>query len=94
MRRRAAWEAVGQPYPLAAALLRAAEAALSHGDRDGACLPGAPGRRVDAAARRPPMLSDDIALLARRARISFGPADDAGTPRARAGPAGADRAGA
>ena len=29
-----AWEAVGQPYPLAAALLRMAEAALSAGDRD------------------------------------------------------------
>ena len=29
-----AWEAVGQPYPLAAALLRAAEAALGSGDRD------------------------------------------------------------
>src|SRR5205823_5204838 len=30
-----AWEAVGQPYPLALALLRAAEATLNGGDRDG-----------------------------------------------------------
>ena len=30
-----AWEAVGQRYPLAVALLRSAEAALSAGDRDG-----------------------------------------------------------
>src|SRR5262249_37332047 len=32
----AAWERLGQPYPLAAALLRGAEAALAAGDRDGA----------------------------------------------------------
>jgi len=30
-----AWEAASQPYPLAVALLRSAEAALSAGDRDG-----------------------------------------------------------
>ncbi len=32
----AAWEHLGQPYPLAAALLRGAEAALAAADRDGA----------------------------------------------------------
>ena len=32
----AAWERLGQPYPLAAALLRGAEAALAAADRDGA----------------------------------------------------------
>ena len=74
-----AWEAVGQPYPLAAALLRAAEAALSHGDRDGGAS------RVHRAAELTQRLgartlSDDIALLARRARIPLGPADDADTP--------------
>lgn len=70
-----AWEAVGQPYPLAGALLRAAEAALSAGDRDGAT---SRLRRAAALAQslgaRP--LSDDITLLARRARIPLGPDDD------------------
>jgi DNA-binding NarL/FixJ family response regulator len=32
----AAWERLGQPYPLAAALLRGADAALAGADRDGA----------------------------------------------------------
>jgi ATP/maltotriose-dependent transcriptional regulator MalT len=70
-----AWEAVGQPYPLAGALLRSAEAALNAGDRD-----GAPSRLRRAAAlaqqlgARP--LSDEIALLARRARISLSPDGD------------------
>ena len=63
-----AWEALGEPYPLAMALLRSAEAALVAGDRDG----GTTRLRRAAAlaeslAARP--LSDDIALLARRARI-------------------------
>jgi DNA-binding CsgD family transcriptional regulator/tetratricopeptide (TPR) repeat protein len=74
-----AWEAVGQPYSLAAALLRAAEAALSAGDRDGGA--SRLRRAAELAQRlgaRP--LSDDIALLARRARISLRPADDAATP--------------
>ena len=70
-----AWEAVGQPYPLAAALLRAAEAALSGGDRDGGA--SRLRRAAELAQRlgaRP--LSDDIALLARRARIPLGPDGD------------------
>ncbi len=74
-----AWEAVGQPYPLAVALLRAAEAALSDGDRDG----GASRlRRAAALAQRlgARPLSDDIALLARRARIPLGPDDEGDTP--------------
>ena len=65
-----AWEAVGQPYPLAAALLRAAEMALSAGDRDAA---GARLRRAHLLAAelgaRP--LSGDITQLARRGRISL-----------------------
>jgi DNA-binding CsgD family transcriptional regulator/tetratricopeptide (TPR) repeat protein len=72
-----AWEAAGQPYPLAVALLRSAEAALSAGDRDGGT---ARLRRTAALAQRlgARSLSDDIALLARRARISLnGPGDDA-----------------
>ncbi len=72
-----AWEAAGQPYPLALALLRSAEAALSVGDRDDGTTrlrhAAALAQRLGA---RP--LSDDIALLARRARISLDhPADDA-----------------
>jgi ATP/maltotriose-dependent transcriptional regulator MalT len=65
-----AWEAVGQPYPQAAALLRAAEVALSTADRD------AGGRRLRRArllaeelGARP--LSGDITQLARRGRISL-----------------------
>ncbi len=69
---------MGQPYPLAAALLRAAEMALSAGDRDAA---GARLRRAGPLARklgaRP--LSGDIDLLARRARISLTRADETAT---------------
>ena len=70
-----AWEAVGQPYPLAVTMLRSAEAALSGGDReDGtALLRRAAGLAQGLGARS---LSDDIALLALRARISL---DDAAT---------------
>ena len=63
-----AWQSVGQRYPLALAQLRAAEAALSAGDRDGG---GSRLRQAETLARdlgaRP--LSEDIARLARRARI-------------------------
>ena len=72
-----AWETVGQPYPLAMALLRSAEAALSEGDRDGGAA--RLHRSAELARRlgaRP--LSDDIALLARRARISLGVPGGAG----------------
>jgi len=69
-----AWDAVGAPYPLAVALLRSAEAALSAGDRDGGTVrlrhAAALAQRLGA---RP--LADDIALLARRARIPL--SDDA-----------------
>jgi DNA-binding CsgD family transcriptional regulator len=72
-----AWETASEPYPMAVALLRSAEAALAAGDHDGgadrlrraAKLAG----RLGAAA-----LSDDIALLARRARIGLGLDDDPG----------------
>jgi ATP/maltotriose-dependent transcriptional regulator MalT len=74
-----AWEAAGQPYPLAAALLRSAEAMLSAGDRDGAT---SRLRRAAALAQRlgARPLSDDITLLARRARVSLDPDGDGGTP--------------
>jgi DNA-binding CsgD family transcriptional regulator len=82
-----AWEAVGQPYPLAIALLRSAEAALIAGDHDGGA---ARLRRAAPLARElgAQPLSDEIALLARRARIFLGgQGEDAGAQEA-AGPAG------
>jgi DNA-binding CsgD family transcriptional regulator/tetratricopeptide (TPR) repeat protein len=83
-----AWEAVSQPYPLAAALLRSAEAALSGGDHDGGAVRL---RRAAALAGRlgAVPLSDDIGLLARRARIGLGSGDDADASAAgRAGQSG------
>jgi DNA-binding CsgD family transcriptional regulator len=83
-----AWEAVSQPHPLAMALFRAAEAALSSGDRDAA---GTRLRRAATLARdlgaRP--LGDGIALVARRARILLTPADGAGNESAGSGSSGA-----
>jgi DNA-binding CsgD family transcriptional regulator len=82
----AAWASVSEPYPLAQALLHAAETALACGDRDGA----ADGlrRAADLAASlgaRP--LSEQIAILARRARIWLpGPGEAGGRTSA----AGAD----
>jgi DNA-binding CsgD family transcriptional regulator/tetratricopeptide (TPR) repeat protein len=89
-----AWQALGQPYPLAAALLRSAEAALGVGDRDGGT---AALRRAADLARRlgAGPLGEDIALLARRARISIGEPDGAGDrpPSGRAEDAGPERLG-
>jgi len=63
-----AWDRLGQPYPLAYALLHAAEAALDSGDRDGA---------AERLARAAPLadrlgadpLREQIGSLARRARL-------------------------
>ena len=68
----AAWDRLGQPYPLAVALLRAAEAALAASDRDGAAerLRRA-AELADRLGARP--LADEIGALARNARIR--PAD-------------------
>jgi ATP/maltotriose-dependent transcriptional regulator MalT len=64
----AAWAAVSEPYPRAQALRHAAEAALAGGDRDGAA-----GRLREAAMLAAGLgagpLAEEIALLARRARI-------------------------
>jgi DNA-binding NarL/FixJ family response regulator len=77
-----AWEALDEAYPLALVLLRSAEAAVAAvaavaaGDREG----GATRLRRAAALAQSlgaSPLSDDIALLARRARIS--PDPDAGS---------------
>jgi ATP/maltotriose-dependent transcriptional regulator MalT len=72
-----AWETVGQPYPLALALDQAAGAALAAGDRDGgaARLRQAATLAQDLGAQ---LLSDSIALLARRARIPLGDGQAAG----------------
>jgi ATP/maltotriose-dependent transcriptional regulator MalT len=77
-----AWDAAGEPYPLAVALLRSAEAALGAGDRKDAA---ARLRRAAELAHRlgAGPLSKDIALLARRARITLGrPGETAGVQAA------------
>jgi DNA-binding CsgD family transcriptional regulator len=76
-----AWEAAGEPSPLAVALLRAAEAALGAGDREGGATRL---RRAAELAQRlgAGPLSGDIALLARRARITLGQAGEAADARA------------
>jgi len=63
-----AWEAVSEPYPLAQALLHAAETALADGDREGAAgrLQRAAGLAAGLGAN--PLL-EEITLLARRAGI-------------------------
>jgi DNA-binding CsgD family transcriptional regulator len=84
-----AWEAASQPYPLASALLRSAEAALGSGDHDG----GAERlRRAAALAEQlgAAPLREDIALLARRARIWLGPGESADARASGAAPAGQD----
>jgi DNA-binding CsgD family transcriptional regulator len=64
----AAWQAIGQPYPRALALARAAGAAAAAGDRDGAAsrLQQA-AESADYLGARP--LQQQISQLARRARI-------------------------
>jgi DNA-binding CsgD family transcriptional regulator len=75
----AAWEGNGQPYPLADALLRGAEAALAASDRDGAAtrLRRAAELADDLGARP---LAAEIKALARSARIR----PDGGQPGHRA----------
>jgi DNA-binding CsgD family transcriptional regulator len=64
----AAWAALSEPYPLAQALLHAAESAIGCGDRDGAA-----DRLQRAAALAARLgagpLTEEIAVLARRARL-------------------------
>ena len=65
-----AWEAVSEPYPLAQALLHAAETALACDDRDGAA--DRLRRAADlAASLSADPLSQQIATLAHRARIAL-----------------------
>ena len=71
----AAWAGLAEPYPLGWSLWHAAEAALAAGDRDAAAerLRRAAPLAAELAARP---LGEQIAILARRARIRLpGPAD-------------------
>jgi DNA-binding CsgD family transcriptional regulator/tetratricopeptide (TPR) repeat protein len=66
----AAWDRVARPYQLAGVLLRAAEAAMTAGDRDGAA------QRLRRAAELADQLgahplSEEIGMLARSARIAL-----------------------
>jgi DNA-binding CsgD family transcriptional regulator len=78
----AAWEAAGEPYPLTKALLHAAECAIAGGDREAATerLHRAAVLTAELGARP---FGEEIAVLARRARISLGD----GTPSGEGGPA-------
>jgi DNA-binding CsgD family transcriptional regulator/tetratricopeptide (TPR) repeat protein len=75
-----AWEALGSPYPLAYALLRAAEAAVANGTRDEAAA--MLGRAAEIAARlRAKPLRAEVDLVARRSRIILaGAAPGTGKP--------------
>jgi DNA-binding CsgD family transcriptional regulator len=66
-----AWEAVSEPYPLAQALLQAAEAALADGDREAAAERLRRAAPLAAGLGAAP-LGDAITALARRARIWLG----------------------
>jgi DNA-binding CsgD family transcriptional regulator len=63
-----AWASLGEPYPLSEMLLHAAETALASGDRDGAAerLRRAASLAGELGAHP---LAEQIAILARRARI-------------------------
>ena len=65
----AAWESLGQPYPLAYALLRAAAAAAAAGDRDAAA--SRLQRAADLAGLRARPLLAQISRLARRAHVEI-----------------------
>jgi DNA-binding CsgD family transcriptional regulator len=87
-----AWDGLGEPHPLGETLLHAAEAALACGERDGAAE--RLQRAAPLAARlgaRP--LGEQIAILARRARIRLDGGDGAGAAVAGDGGAGADAGG-
>jgi ATP/maltotriose-dependent transcriptional regulator MalT len=75
----AAWDAVGHPYPLAYALLRAAESALADGDREGAsALLDRSAELADRLEARP--LRADIDLVGRRARLTIAGRAHGGQP--------------
>jgi len=83
-----AWDGLGEPYSLGETLLHAAEAALACGDRDGAAerLQRAAPLAVGLGAQS---LGEQIAILARRARIRLASSADSAS-RAAPGDVGAD----
>ena len=84
-----AWDGLEEPYSLGETLLHAAEAALARGDRDGAAE--RLQRAAPLAARlgaRP--FGEQIAILARRARIRLASSADSASWRAAPGDVGAD----
>jgi DNA-binding CsgD family transcriptional regulator len=75
----AAWEAAGQPYPASYACLRAAEAAVTGGDRAGAQVwLGRAAAGADKLGARP--LQSEIQALARRARLDVRTASETPGP--------------
>ena len=66
----AAWESLGQPYPLACALLRAAAAAAAAGDRDAAASRLQQAADLAGQLRARPLLAQ-ISQLARRAHVEI-----------------------
>ena len=83
-----AWDGLGEPYSLGETLLHAAEAALACGDRDGAAerLQRAAPLAAGLGAQS---LGEQIAILARRARIRLASSADSAS-RAAPGDVGAD----
>jgi DNA-binding CsgD family transcriptional regulator len=82
-----AWDGLGEPYSLGETLLHAAEAALACGDRDGAAARLERAAPLAAALGAQP-LGEQIAILARRARIRLAPS--AASSGAAPGDVGAD----
>jgi DNA-binding CsgD family transcriptional regulator len=80
----AAWAAVSEPYPLAQALLHAAEGAIACGDRDGAADRLQRAAALAAGLGAGP-LTKEIAILARRARIRVASHEGSETPADQAG---------
>jgi ATP/maltotriose-dependent transcriptional regulator MalT len=85
-----AWDGLGEPQPLGETLLHAAEAALACGERDGSAerLQRAAPLAARLGARS---LGEQIAILARRARIRLDGGDGSGA--AGAGDGGAEGGG-
>ena len=84
-----AWDLLGKPYSLGETLLHAAEAALACGDRDGAAERLQRAAPLAAALGAQP-LGEQIAILARRARIRLAPSADSASSGAAPGDVGAD----
>jgi ATP/maltotriose-dependent transcriptional regulator MalT len=73
-----AWEQLRRPYPLARALLRAAEATVADDRDDAAALLTRAAELTDRLGAKP--LRAEIDLLARRSRLTVGGAGSAGRP--------------